>query len=209
MLASNIICLHLTLDAKSRLPNNICWKGILMKDAIKQKCLLEELWRVTPKWLASLLLGLELLTGCTSCAKMKMDAEVDRLCAIDGGIKVYETVSLPPEKFATNGDINFYVGSGGENWLGPEYVWKSKTTYLQPGGSERAIPRMWRSHDQLIRRSDGKLLGESIYYARYGGDSRFFNELIGGPPESHHCCPKGSIDVIGSVFIKMENGKTK
>lgn len=161
------------------------------------------------KRLVSALLALELLTGCISFTKMKMDAEVDRLCAIDGGIKIYETVSLPPEKFKKNGDINFYVGSGGENWLGPEYVWKSKTTYLQPGGSERANPRMWRSHHQVIRRSDGKLLGESIYYARYGGDSRFLNELMGGPPESSYSCPKGSISVTRGVFIKTETGRTK
>jgi hypothetical protein len=161
------------------------------------------------KQFASALLALALLTGFTSYTKMKMDAEVDRLCAIDGGIKVYETVRLPAEKFKKNGDINFYVGSGGENWLGPDYVWKSKTTYLQPGRSENANPRMWRTQDQIIRRSDGKLLGESIYYARYGGDSRLLNELIGGPPESSYSCPKGSIDVIGRVFIKAETGRPK
>jgi len=77
------------------------------------------------KRLASLLLALELLTGCTSYAKMKMDAEVDRLCAIDGGLKIYETVSLPPEKFNKYGFINFVKFTKGENALGPEYIWKS------------------------------------------------------------------------------------
>jgi hypothetical protein len=161
------------------------------------------------KRLALALLALELLTGCISCTKMKMDAEVDRLCAIDGGIKIYETVTLPPEKFKKNGDINFYVGSGGENWLGPEYIWKSHQKFLHPGGDPDASPSLRRDHDQVIRRSDGKLLGESIYYSRVGGDSRFLNELMGGPPESSYSCPKGSIDVIGRVFIKTENGRTK
>lgn len=161
------------------------------------------------KRFASALLALELLTGCISFAKMEMDAEVDRLCAIDGGIKVYETVSLPPEKFAKNGDINFYVGSGGENWLGPEYIWKRHQKFLHPGGDPNASPSLRRTHLQVIRRSDDKLLGESIYYSRVGGDSRFLNELMGGPPESSYRCPKGSIDVIGRVFIKTENGRTK
>jgi hypothetical protein len=32
-------------------------------------------------------------------AKIYYDAKAYRLCAIDGGVKVYETVKLPPEKF--------------------------------------------------------------------------------------------------------------
>jgi hypothetical protein len=99
------------------------------------------------------------------------------------------------------------------NTLGPEYIWKSHNKFLHPGGDENASPRMWRSHYQIIRRSDGKLLGESISYSRYGGDSRFFNELIGGPPESHHGCLEeetGTNKLIKGVFIKQsETGRTK
>ncbi|UJP03539.1 MAG: hypothetical protein LZF85_03550 [Nitrosomonas sp.] len=40
--------------------------------------------------------------------KARLDREVDRLCAIDGGIKVYETVVLPADKFDKSGRINFY-----------------------------------------------------------------------------------------------------
>ncbi|MFA7062048.1 MAG: hypothetical protein WC156_14670 [Pedobacter sp.] len=160
------------------------------------------------KRLVSALLALELLTGCVSCSKMKMDAEVDRLCAIDGGIKVYETVSLPPEKFDKYNNVNFFYPSQGENALGPEYIWKWDVKYLQPGGDSKATPRMWRSHMQVFRRADGRLLGESISYTRYGGDSHFLNELMGGPPESHYSCPKDSVDVVGGVF-KNETGRTK
>lgn len=161
------------------------------------------------KRLALALLALELLTGCTSYTKMKMDAEVDRLCSIDGGIKIYETVSLPPEKFDKNNHINFYHPSQGENALGPEYLWKWDNKYLQPGGDSRATPRMWRSHMQVFRRTDGRLLGEYISYSRYGGDSHFFNELIGGPPESSYSCPKDFKDVLDGVFIKTKTGRTK
>jgi hypothetical protein len=161
------------------------------------------------KRLALLLLALELLTGCISIIKMKMDAEVDRLCAIDGGIKIYETVSLPPEKFNKYNNVNFFHPSHGEKALGPEYIWKSHEKFLHPGGDPNASPSLRRDHLQVIRRSDGKLLGESIYYSRVGGDSRFLNELMGGPPESSYSCPKGSISVIGRVFIKNEDGRKK
>ena len=52
------------------------------------------------KTLATLLLLLPLATACASGpSKSELDAEVKRLCAIDGGIKVYERVALPEEKF--------------------------------------------------------------------------------------------------------------
>ncbi len=57
------------------------------------------------KRLAALLILLELITGCVTWPQIQMVAEVDRLCAIDGGLKIYETVSLPPEKFNEYGQI--------------------------------------------------------------------------------------------------------
>ena len=154
--------------------------------------------------LAALLILLELLTGCKTLTQMQMDAEVDRLCSVDGGLKIYETVSLPPEKFKKNGDINFYVGSGGENWLGPDYIWKSTDTYLQPGGDPNATPHLRRNHAQIFRRSDGKLLGESIRYTRFGGDPDFVMKRLDFPG-SHYSCPKEPIKTIGNVFIKQTN----
>ena len=144
--------------------------------------------------------------GCSSVTQMKMDAEVDRLCAIDGGLKIHETVTLPLNKFNKYNQINFVKFTQGENALGPDYIWKWKSEYLQPGGDPHANSRMWRSHMQIFRRSDGKLLGESIRYSRYGGDSRFLNEFYGGgPPESHHSCPEegaGSNELFKGAFIK-------
>jgi hypothetical protein len=60
-----------------------------------------------------------LLTACASgSSKRELDAEVDRLCAIDGGIRVYETVTLPPDKFNERGEITFYKPTQKENALG-------------------------------------------------------------------------------------------
>lgn len=160
--------------------------------------------------LAALLILLELLTGCKTLTQMEMDAEVDRLCAIDGGLKIYETVTLPPEKFTVGGDINFYVRSslGGENLLGPEYIWKWDVKYLQPGADPRANPRIWRDHTQIYRRSDGKLLGESISYTRFGGDPDFVKKRLDFPG-THYSCPEGPTSLIKHVFIKNESGRGK
>jgi hypothetical protein len=65
---------------------------------------------------------------------------VDRLCAKDGGLKIYETVTLPPEKFNEYNQINFFRATEHENALGPDYIWKDDEIYLQPGGDPNANP---------------------------------------------------------------------
>ena len=37
--------------------------------------------------------------------KARLDREVDRLCAIDGGVRIYETVTLPKENFGPDGEV--------------------------------------------------------------------------------------------------------
>ena len=66
-----------------------------------------------------------------SCAKWALDAEVDRLCAVDGGVKIYETVQLPPEKSNRWSQIYFYQPIKGENALGPEYFYQLDRHYYR------------------------------------------------------------------------------
>ena len=119
--------------------------------------------------------------------KYYYDAEVNRLCAIDGGIKVYKTVKVSPSKFNAQGYLNFYQG---ENALNSEYIYKSEETYYRYGE-----PELYRRHSQLIRRSDKKLLGESVHYIRRGGD-------FPGPmfPSSFRC-PSEPVGLMVQVFI--------
>ena len=131
-----------------------------------------------------------LLAGCE---KARLDKDVRRLCEKDGGIKVYETVRLPPEKFDNWGLINFYRPTQGENALGPEYFYKFDIHYYRSGN-----PQMSRYHIQVVRRSDGKLLGEAISYGRGGGD-------IPSPMhESSFSCPSpsevGEIALFKQIF---------
>jgi len=139
-----------------------------------------------------------LVTACASGpSKSELDAEVKRLCAIDGGVKVYETVALPADKFNQWGQINFFLATQGENALGPEYLVKEGTNYLL--GSEIKKPVIRRFHYQVFRRSDGKLLGESITYGRTGGD------LPGPWHPSSFICPENRESVLKSVFIKSNS----
>jgi len=147
----------------------------------------------------SFLLILPLITACASgSGKRQLDAEVDRLCAIDGGIKVYETVTLPPDKFDKRGQINFYRPTQGENALGSEYIYQWDIHDYKKGdpvsqGAHKTSMR--RGHIKIIRKSDMKLLGEFILYSRVGGD-------LPGPwmPSSYRC--PGS-EVNEAVLMKQ------
>lgn len=124
--------------------------------------------------------------------KDRLDREVKRLCAIEGGIKVYETVKLPAEKFDQYGRIQISA-----RWLvkpEDEYYYEGSTNYLIKGN-----PELLRLHTRMYRKSDNILLGESILYVRRGGD------LSGPWHPSSFSCPQ-SKDLSGYIFLP-QNGE--
>ncbi len=162
------------------------------------------------KTLLIILLVLPLVTACASGpSKGQLDAEVDRLCAIDGGIRVYETVTLPPDKFNERGEINFFRPTQGENALGLEYIFKWEIYDYKKGNPASKGPQesvMGRDHFQIIRKSDMKLLGEFVLYSRVGGD-------LPGPwaPSSHRCpgLQENEIVLMQKIFKKSSGGNGK
>jgi hypothetical protein len=95
--------------------------------------------------------------------KFYYDWRVDQMCAVDGGVKVYETVKLPAERFDKYGNIDV----PNLKYAKPtdEYYFEIDDKYFRRGD-----PNLIRSVTRIIRRSDGKVLGESIRYGRGGGD---------------------------------------
>ena len=138
------------------------------------------------------LLILPLITACVSGpSKGQLDDEVRRLCEIDGGIKVYETVKLPAHRFERDGSI--YIPS--KQTVKPKdgYFYESATTLLREGN-----PELRQYYFKVYRRADGKLLGEAVSYSRVGGDM---------PGPWHHSwfrCPEEAdiVDLNMKVFIK-------
>lgn len=131
--------------------------------------------------------------------KLYYDMQVKRLCAIDGGIRVYETVKLPEDKFNQWKQPNFYRPTQGENALGPEYVFKEERHYHR-----RDNPMMIRHHYRVLRRSDGKVLGETISYGRGGGD------MPGPWHPSSFTCPEvaeaGPNALLKAIFVQVNKG---
>lgn len=163
------------------------------------------------KTLATLLLLLPLATACAgSPSKSELDAEVKRLCAIDGGVKVYETVKLPSSEFDKWGMVKLYSEQRKDapearrndekqtviGWmLGAGYFMKWSIYYYRQGN-----PSMMQHHFEIIRRADGKLLGETVSYGRGGGD------MHGPWHDSKFTCPETAIAgpnaLLNAIFMK-------
>ena len=147
------------------------------------------------KFWAAGILAVLILGGCE---KARLDDEVRRLCAIDGGIKVYEAVKLPSEKFDKFGVV--LVPSKDKARLEDEYFYEWDIHYFKRGN-----PEMWRDHFRIIRRRDAKVLGEAIGYSRRGGD------LIGPWHDSSFGCPDNAdISILKKrVFSRVDRGGIK
>jgi len=133
------------------------------------------------------------LTGCER-AKTRLDREVDRLCAIDGGVHIYETVTLPKESFGPDGEVfpqyrNRRIDKGR---LGANYAIRSQNKLLVDGD-----PALQRINVAIVRLSDDKVLGELVIYRRSGGD-------MPGPWESsRYSCPAGPVFNLESLVFKV------
>ena len=137
--------------------------------------------------------------------KYAADEQMQELCAKDGGVKIYETVTLPKREFSQWGQPLARYWSGQtdpENKLGPNYRYVERSEFLRRGDTLRGEVQMFKSHHKIFRRSDGKLLGESISYHRSGGD-HFINRILGGHPSSLSC-PVRPSHLLTDVFIKGE-----
>ncbi|ODU05318.1 hypothetical protein [Thiobacillus sp. 65-1402] len=182
--------------------NYLAWVGIVSWIVVPLLALFITalLWRyshtVPGKGLA-LVAGVAILSVPALIAngiKSHYDQQVRELCAKDGGVRVYETVRLPTEKFNQWGQVNFYRPDQGENALGSEYVLRTDVQYFRRGNIS-----LRRYHVQVIRHRDGLLLGESVGYDRGGGD-------LPGPwqPSSFSCPKHHGETVIDSIFISNQ-----
>jgi len=150
------------------------------------------------RWLALLLVG-GALGACTS-ERDRLDAEATRLCSIDGGIKIYETVTLPSEKFNQYGqpqipisrdDIGFgYFSRGMQDHIAGQLS--------QQGGDGAGLKK---HTSQIVRSADGKVMGESRVYGRHGGG------LLDGyfQGDGFQCPMIEPWALEGKVFLKKAN----
>lgn len=136
------------------------------------------------------------LSGCER-SKTEFDREVDRLCAVDGGLHVYETVELPPEYFLPDGTLDRKFSQS--LMLGKNDLYRTKlSSEIIEERRQIAFFRtrvvLSRSVLSIVRVPDEKLIAESVGYARGGGD--FF-----GPwADSSYVCLGDVGDPVTRVF---------
>lgn len=121
--------------------------------------------------------------------KWLADRQVRELCAKDGGVKVFEKVKLPAESFDKWGNVN--IPNKRYAKVADEYYFESEDQNVQRGN-----PKILRMTTRMIRRSDGKILGESVRYARSGGD------LPGPWHGTSFGCPELPMNLESSIFLK-------
>lgn len=124
---------------------------------------------------------------------MWLDRQVRELCAKDGGVKVYETVELPRKRFDKYG--NYHIPACGFAKPEDEYCFESKDHYYLRGNPvSTGSPDFYQSILQVIRQSDGKILGEASRFTRRGGG------LPGPWHPSSFSCPE-RLHLEKSIFI--------
>jgi hypothetical protein len=124
-------------------------------------------------FLTTTLLVIGFLVGLTNCAgyvpgaKAYWDDKVKELCEKDGGVAVYERVPVSREEFKRLGGLVRAIPIPEESRAPSDYPYVRRVIdqKLNPWN-----PEVVRSETQVIRRSDGKVLGRSIQYWRRGGD---------------------------------------
>lgn len=140
-------------------------------------------------WVLTLVMGMPfILLGINRTLVWQADREVDRLCALDGGVHVYETVTLGPENFGPDGTVfPQYQLEAARNpgrglRYGPDYAAISTHTVLR-AGHNLFVPGIRRHLTQYVRRADETVLAEMVMYGRFGGG------LPGPWAESGNSCP--------------------
>lgn len=119
------------------------------------------------------------------CEQARVDARMEELCKIDGGMKIYEKITLPKEDFDQGGVPILF---NGWNQSQSGYMFVSKFEKLKSNK-----PTLSKTTTSIIRERDGKPLGTYIYYTRIGG----LMPTLG--PDSAKNCPSNARE---SVFLK-------
>jgi hypothetical protein len=129
--------------------------------------------------LAACLLTIGLLAGCE---RWQLDRQMEELCKKDGGVKVYETVTLPASYFDSAGRIKLGppmphgVSEPNRKSMfqrigdGDEYRIIQEVTMLKDGDPLRGQGQLSRISWQVVRTADRTVLAEATVYGRSGGD---------------------------------------
>ena len=108
-----------------------------------------------------------LAVGFFEARKAYWDYKVDKMCEKDGGVEVYETVTI------TENDQNRLTKLYGKFQLPHEDEAQENFPYfyrIRDSMIRKTYPKVGRTEVRVLRRLDQKILGRSVQYWRRGGD---------------------------------------
>ena len=108
--------------------------------------------------------------GPSTYRKSQMDAEVERLCAKYGGVKVYQRAELPASMFSSRGEAQVPRKNDLQKSVMP-YTLEYRSTPIVKGSTYGSwSPTLQRHERRIVRTIDGFVHGEVIGFSRFGGD---------------------------------------
>jgi hypothetical protein len=114
------------------------------------------------------------------------DQEVKALCLKDGGVHIYEKVTLSKEDYEKNNGNNGYISIPDYRHAKEhhDYYNKSEQTFIYELNNELSYLDVYRLEFKTYRKSDKKLMSAFISYSRRGGE---FLRGLGFHPGSYSC----------------------
>ena len=144
-----------------------------------------------------------IVVGGCSREKDLLDEEARKLCAKDGGVKVYEVVKMPVKMFDQLGVVTFPDATE-KRPLGTGYVLEEDTKYYRKGN-----PSLRSEYAKIIRSADGKTLGEFRSYHRVGGDwpGPWHESTFACPPNMGTSILKQSVFQVETTASRHDSAK--
>lgn len=146
--------------------------------------------------------SLSALVALLGCERYELDRQMEELCKIDGGVKVFEHITLPASRFDERGQVKPVLTTEQDavdprGRYGTDFKLVSVTTLLKSGDPLKGQGKLTRTEHQIVRVADGKVLSIAVTYSRVGGDT-----VLLGQPSTNHCPMRGQGQSVESVFVK-------
>jgi hypothetical protein len=127
----------------------------------------------------------------------QLDIEAKRLCAIDGGVKVYEMAILSPEKFNQYGQPLIPMREDSKDF---GYFYRNQERHIKGSIDPFNGPSLTQHISQVVRSTDEKVMGQLTWYGRSGGC------LLYGVVQGcgFQCSYENGWDFVNKVLLKGE-----
>ena len=116
---------------------------------------------------AALIVLLILVIGFYEGRKAYWDAQVREMCARDGGVTIFEQIVISAAQAVTLPKVGGFFGVAPEALAKleePAFI-RNQSIQIREGN-----PSVVRDQQEIIRRSDGRVVGLVVRYGRGGGD---------------------------------------